>query len=641
MDTQSARALTSQLADDLGWLEQHACQQADGARASALLRLAAALVRNCVGPLLDGQAPLPLHLAVVGGAGAGKSTVSNLLSGAPAAEANPQAGFTRHPIAYTSTDGPLEWSGHLGFLGPLRRLQESTPSSLDEDVYQVRRVPNDPTRFNLVKDFVVWDCPDMTTWAAASGGPVESEGADHANPTGARPGYVTRLLEAAALGDVIVFVASDERYNDEMPTQFLAALLETGKPVIVCLMKMREADVPVLVAHFQKDVVAHLPAGVVATIPIPFLPPDQLADPARLAGRYRVPLLNQVSALASPSPQAARRRTVNGAVRFLVQNQDRFLGTARQDVDALRGWKSVVDRGREEFDERYRREYLSGEKFRGFDEALVRLMELLELPGVGKYVSGTLYVMRTPYRLLRGIAVKSLSRPESAGRSEQPVLEEAFAGWIDVLRKEATRRSDSHPLWAHVLQGFNSGGLAEQARDRFRQQCRDYQVGLNEEVDRTARAIYEELEKNPAMLNAFRGVKFTFDVAAIAGVLISGGINWHDLILVPLAASLTHQLVEVFGKQYVDTQRELARQRQGALLKQRLSGPLAEYLTRWPATGGSAFERLQLALQRVPGAIGQLASAVQTALARMPAAPALAGIGAVASPAIPLPGHRS
>jgi hypothetical protein len=380
---------------------------------------------------------------------------------------------------------------------------------------------------------------------------------------------------------------------------------------------------------------------VVATIPIPFLPPDQLADPARLAGRYRVPLLNQVSALASPSPQAARRRTVNGAVRFLVQNQDRFLGSARQDVEALRGWKTVVDRGREEFDERYRREYLSGEKFRGFDEALVRLMELLELPGVGKYVSGTLYVLRTPYRLLRGFVGKAISRPESAGRAEQPVLEEAFTGWVDVLRKEATRRSDSHPLWSHVMQGFNTGGLAEQARERFRQQFRDYQVGLNEEVDRTARAIYEELEKSPALLNAFRGVKFAIDGVAIGGVILSGGINWHDLILVPLAASLTHQLVEVFGRQYVDTQRELARQRQGALLTQRLSGPLAEYLTRWPATGGSAFERLQLALQRVPGAIGELSSAVQAAFARMPPAPALAGTGAVASAAIPLPGHRS
>src|ERR671929_598779 len=107
MDTPSGRALTSQLADDLAWLERHCRTQPDQARAAGQLRMAASLVRNVVGPYLDGQAPAPLHIAVVGGAGAGKSTVANLLSGAQAAETNPHAGVTRHPIVYTNQTGPL------------------------------------------------------------------------------------------------------------------------------------------------------------------------------------------------------------------------------------------------------------------------------------------------------------------------------------------------------------------------------------------------------------------------------------------------------------------------------------------------------------------------------------------------------
>src|SRR4051812_39365995 len=86
LDTLVARTLTSQLADDLGWLEQHCRQQPDQAQAASQLRLATALVRNCIGPLLDDQPVVPLHIVVVGGAGAGKSTVANLLSGVPAAE---------------------------------------------------------------------------------------------------------------------------------------------------------------------------------------------------------------------------------------------------------------------------------------------------------------------------------------------------------------------------------------------------------------------------------------------------------------------------------------------------------------------------------------------------------------------------
>ena len=591
MEPLSARALTGQLADDLGWLEEHCRRQPDQATAAVRLRLAAALVRNCIGPAIDDQPPVPLHVAVVGGAGAGKSTVANMLSGAQAAEANPQAGFTRHPIAYTSVTGALSWAGHLGFLGPLRRLTQPTPSSLDEDVYQVRRVPADPTTYDLLKDFVVWDCPDMTTWAAA--------------------GYIPRLLEAVALADVVVFVASDERYNDEVPTRFLRLILEAGKPVVVVITKMREADAEPLIAHFQKEVVSRMPPGVVGCVAIPFLKPAQLIDPARQAAKYRIPLLNQVAVLGG-SPAAARRRSVLGADRFLVQGMADLLSVARRDLDALEGWQNIVQAGRNEFVERYNREYLNSEKFRGFDEALVRLMEMLELPGVGRILSGTLWILRTPYRLLRGLAVRLLSRPDELSRPEQPVLEDAFNGWIDQLRKEAARRADSHPLWAHLAKGFHAGGLTEQARERFQQSMRSFQSSEAEEVERTARDIYEQLEKNPVVLYSLRGGKFALDVAAVAGSVAAGGIGWQDFIIAPLVASLTHQLVELLGWQVVDAQREQTRHRQQELLKQQLSGPMAEWLTRWPATGGSSFERLQQALGRIPTAVQQLDARVRS-----------------------------
>jgi hypothetical protein len=38
---------------------------------------------------------------------------------------------------------------------------------------------------------------------------------------------------------------------------------------------------------------------------------------------------------------------------------------------------------------------------------------------------------------------------------------------------------------------------------------------------------------------------------------------------------------------------------------------MAEWLTKWPATGGSSFERLQLALSRIPPAVQQLDARVQ------------------------------
>jgi hypothetical protein len=589
METLTARALTSQLADDLGWLERHCRQRPDQGRSASQLRLAAALVRNCLGPFLNDQPPTPLHIAVVGGAGAGKSTVANLLSGAPAAEANPQAGFTRHPIAYTSLTGPLNWAAHAGFFGPLSRLPQPGPASIDQDVYQIRRVPSDPASFDLLKDYVVWDCPDMTTWAAT--------------------GYIPRLLEVSALADIIVYVASDERYNDEVPTEFLELLLQTGKPVVCCLVKMKEADAPAMLSLFQKEVLAAMPdglgKGVVNCLAIPFLSRDELADPARKAARYRIPLLNQVAVLGSP-PQAARRRSVMGAGRYLVRKQEDFLGAARQDLLALEAWQALVATGRHEFEQRYQREYLTSEKFRGFDEALLRLMQLLELPGIGMILSGTLYVLRTPYRLVRGLFGKAFGRPSAVGRPEVPVLEEALTGWLDMLHSSAAKRSHEHPLWAHVAQGFQAGGLGQSARERFAQNFRQFQASLSQEVDRTARAIYEALEKRPVVLNSLRGGKLALDAGLIGATLIAGGLNWWDAVLVPLIASFNQMLVEMLGRGVVDAQREQTRHRQMELMREQLGAPMAAWLGGWPTTGGSEFERLQLALRRIPESIGQI-----------------------------------
>src|SRR5438874_2546632 len=106
------RALIADLADDFGWLEQHAHKRPDQADGSIPLRFAAALVRNVAGPVLAGRPAEPLHIAVVGGAGTGKSTVANLLCGAAIAETNPQAGFTRHPVAHTLGGAANDWASH-------------------------------------------------------------------------------------------------------------------------------------------------------------------------------------------------------------------------------------------------------------------------------------------------------------------------------------------------------------------------------------------------------------------------------------------------------------------------------------------------------------------------------------------------
>jgi hypothetical protein len=277
---------------------------------------------------------------------------------------------------------------------------------------------------------------------------------------------------------------------------------------------------------------------------------------------------------------------------------------------ALQMWRNLVQEGQAEFDNRYQREYLTTERFHRFDEALVRLLELLELPGIGKVLSTALFVVRTPYRMVRGLFKRAMGRAEMPSSSERIVLDQAMNGWMDHLRKEAVRRAGTHPVWGHINGGFTSG-LGNMARERFEQGFRDFQLGMADEVDRTARAIYEELQKNPLALNVLRGTKFALEIGSITGTVLHFGLNPWDLLLVPLAASVTHQLVELLGKQYVDSQREQARGRQMAMMVQHISAPTAEWLTQWPSTGGSTFERLQQALKRIPAGLQQLQNCVR------------------------------
>lgn len=603
MDPHDHRTKTQQLADDLGWLEAHCRRQPELAEHVAHLRMAAGLVRNVIGPALDGQSPRPLHVAVVGGAGTGKSTVVNFLAGAVVAEANPQAGYTRHPTAYLPADASIPWPTYLGFLGPLRRLTQEQPGNLDEDVYQTRRlaltVPPSP-----LGDFVIWDCPDMTTWAA-----------EH---------YVSRLLEVVALADLVVYVASDERYNDEVPTEFFRMMIRAGKAVVVCLTKARESDMGTLIEHFRQEVLGRIPAPDPTTIPpIPVVALPQLSaevrnDPAGAGAKYRVPLLNQLLVL-NPSPEATRARTVRNALHYLEAAGEGLLHVARRDLAELEIWRELVARGRTQFEERYQNEFLAVETFQRFDRTREQVLAMLELPGPGKVVSNALNLIRTPWRYARDFIVKTLIRPELPHQSETQVCTESLHGWLDSLQAEALRRSGNHAVWKQIIRNFDST-LKPQARTRFEETFRRFQLKETDELDQLARSVPEYLTRNPGVLNALRGSVIVADLVAVVFVVqLDWPPGWELLLLLPLAVSLSHQIFESGVGRIVDGSRTRVKDHRLELLQENLTGPLADWLTTQPTTEGSSMEKLKQVLARVPLMIRSI---TETLSVKTPAAPA-------------------
>ncbi|QDU20119.1 GTPase domain-containing protein [Urbifossiella limnaea] len=597
MQSPDTRAAVGELAADLGWLEDHCRAQPGLADHAGSLRLASALTRNVLGPFLEDQPARPLHVAVVGGAGAGKSTVVNFLCGSVVAEANPQAGFTRHPTAFLPASGAALPST-VGFLGPLRRVSESKPADLDEDVYQVRRL-QPGAGADALADFVVWDCPDMTTWASS--------------------GYVARLMEVAALADVVVYVASDERYNDEVPTQFLHLAVRAGKAVVCVLTKMREADAPAMVEHFRQEVLGRLPPlpggaqPAVQVVPFPQMPPDVRNDPAGAGAKRRVQLLNQIL-VQCESVEASRARTVTNAARFLASAGVGLLDVARRDLAEFEAWKGAVQDGRLAFEDRYRNEYLSGEQFRRFDRYRERLVELVELPGAGRVWGNVMWVLRAPYRWGRDTLTRLIVRPEVFNLSEKTVLDAALLGWLDGLRAEALKRAASHPVWKAAARGFD-GPLSAEARDRFHHAFRTFELKETDDLETTGRQLVAHLEGNPALLYGLRGGKLAADAAVVgAAVWFTWPPGWVLLLLVPLGVSATHQAAELAARGAAEAARLKVRNHRESLMTETLTAPLAVWLADWPATGGTAFEKLQQVLGRVPQLIRLLEAQVSAKL---------------------------
>lgn len=586
----SDAALAQELADDLDWLRQRIDASASRrAKHAARVRLASGFVRNVLGLFLHDGKPVPLHVVVVGGAGTGKSTVVNLLLGKPLAESNPQAGFTRHPVAYLAEDGRADWPTTPGFLAPLQLLSANRPANLDEDVYQIRRfVP--VLGDEVLRHLVVWDCPDVTTWHSVT--------------------YLPRVMEVVSLADAVVYVASDERYNDEVPTQLLQLILQSGKPVVCVLTKMREADVETLLKHFRQDVVDRMPNAnhVAACVAVPFLDPRILTDPTGQGRRWREPLLDALRHSFS-NPLQARHATVRGAVQFLQNEATDFVAAVSEDLAALNTWKELVEQGRKEFESRYFREYLSSKKFHRFDQSFVKLIELLELPGIGKYVSKAVALTRIPWNIVKNLYQQVVGKSTGQEMPEEPIFQAALRGWLDRLQVEAAKRSKDHPLFAQMDQAFK-GTLRSEVENRYQACLPEFRRGLEEEVERTARAIYEDIEKNPVLLNSLRGIKLSAEVLIVLGILISGGINIWDPILIVVITPFVQEITEFFGKQYVEQHKADTRQRQLELMSKTVAVPLQDWLARLPLSSTDQFHRLEQVVQRLPQSIALLKDAV-------------------------------
>ena len=544
----------------------------------------------------------PVHVALFGGTNSGKSTVLNLLVGRAAAGMHATARFSQYPEAY--------FPGALG-----DQWLAGAPSRFREyDCYRDRHPPrqsdDDLARRGYRPAFALLDLNHLDTRALAqpAAAAVFWDAPDFS--TEEAQTYLGAVLDLVALADIVIMTVTDESYADDRGTALLRMVSDSGVTLHVVANKL--ADSPELLQDVEDKLSTHW-HGTISRLP---LVRGQTVE-ERLGHLMATPeaeaLRQAIAREAAHGPQL-KRRTLADTVDFIQRRLDEVLRPLAAEVEMANAWERMVERiTQQELLERYRSEYLEGERYGEFNQTLVRLMDLLEIPGVGPVLRMLSTAVRMPFRLA-GEALRSLwggarARPEQT--PEHEVLDRLIQHWLAALRSEAQLLAStaSHPAWDEIARQLDSLDFSRQLTQTFERTYGGYRQTVNEEIQRRAREIYHTIAQRPWLLNVLRGTNLVVDATSIMLVIKSGGLNWSDAVLGPLVAGLRHALLEAGLDRYLQTQQALLKRKQ----LEAIQGAVGQHLTR-PVrdlfTGAARAEELETArhdMARISAAALQVA----------------------------------
>lgn len=540
-----------------------------------------------------------IGVMVFGGAGAGKSTVANILVGAGVTEVNPQAGYTRHPIAIHKTDSIAPSEMLPDRLGPLERDDACGLPNVDRDVFGYKALTQDGLEHDFLRRYVVWDCPDLTTKDASY--------------------YQSRVTEIAALAEVGVYVASDERYNDELPTNFLQAMLDAGKWIVVALTKAMPEDAETFVRLFREQVMSRLRHAerIVGIVPIPVPIGAKVTDLWTAAFPYGE-RLHEAIEQATGEVEEAKSQARAAAAKFLVEQQSRLLDPLRRDLGEWQTWVECVRRGANTAVQGYERDFLARVEYPQFATAQNETLALLELqlPERLLYVRHAIEFARMPYRLLRAFAGRFSRLAIAEGVDEDRTLEKTCRVLLDSLQITCASRATRHRLWAELHEAVEGQARAQieplfhQVRDRQR-------VEMQQRVLHSVRKVRERLENHTAMLTLLRGARVALDIVGLlaavygayklSGIPLLGGIL--GLILVILSLGAAEDVARWLVRFYVHRGRDEIKRQQKEQIRELVQLACIDPLLRMPPESGPRLYQMHGLAEQIAGELSQLSGA--------------------------------
>jgi hypothetical protein len=494
----------------------------------------------------------PVHVVLFGGTNSGKSTVLNLLLGRAVAGMNALPRFSQHPVGFSGVLG-VDWLDRFPsrFAGYARFVNQNPPRQSDAELRQgyrpavavVRPDAVQPTKLveSAQGEAVLWDVPDFSTVQARA--------------------YMSAVIDAAAMADVIVVTVTTESYLDDRGGALLHLLVDSGSAVHVVANKV--TGDPQLMEDIRSSVGTDSRGRRAVPAAVHQLPMVDAADPQR---RLEALLLTPAGAQlrAAIAHEAARgndvkRASLKGAVEFIDRRLPEALAPLDREAAVDRSWNTAVDRHTQmAVVDRYASQYIHSERYSEFNRTLARLMELIEIPIISDILQGAAKILRWPFtwvkRRILGIG-NAPARPP-----EEEVLTELVDGWILGLRSEAQQRQEAapHPAWAQIVRQLES----QDFRDRiyaggFAAGYKAYREKLEQEERERASALYQKLKESPVLLNSLRTLMTGADATAVfLTIKTMGGLDWSDLIVGPLMLKIRRWFTEKGLGAYLETQKD-------------------------------------------------------------------------------------
>ncbi len=527
-------------------------------------RFALSQLRCRLGPVLSGEWPEgdPFHVVVLGGTNTGKSTVMNLLLPRPLAAMRVTSRYSQFLEAFAAPDS--EWYARFPerFPGYSYHRDERPERQSDADLRArgYRPVVCDFRDDELTPGVVYWDVPDFSTEEAQI--------------------YMRAVMDAAGLADLVLFCVTDESYADDRGLAVYRLLAEAGVPVLLIGNKL--ANDPGLCADIETKWREVAPRAGLETL---WLPRVEAADAdARLAGlaasEARGKLRDAVSVRAAEGA-TAKRVVARRLLGFLNGRLPKLLRPLAREADAARAWQLELERRAEQdLLGRYRSEYLGSVRYSEYNQTLVRLLALLDFPGIGPILRGTRKLIALPWKLVQTAVHKLWGSDERPRPPEHQVLEDLIEAWLDELRGFAQKQAlaTQKPAWQELCRKLGDGAFIESLYEPLLDGYSRYRAALDKEIQTRAEAMLAQLETNPTLLNALRTGNVALNLTVVALAVKSGGLDWSDAVIGPLVAGFMQLAVEYSFEAYLAAQKAALKRYQEREVRTLLETTLVEPL---------------------------------------------------------------